>query len=73
MNQTILGFQSAFYIRRGICQHKYGASKGFITFTSILSAVLLFTSDVCGGLCTCVTVDIRLPLDLHLTKQTEKF
>lgn len=35
MNQTILGFQSAFYIRRGICQHKYEASKGFITFTNI--------------------------------------
>lgn len=60
MNQTILGFQSAFYIRRGFCQHTYGASKGVITFTNILYAVWLFTSDVCGGLvyllnCRCWT------------------
>lgn len=41
MNQTILGFQSAFYIRRAICQHKYGASKGFTTFTNNLVCSLI--------------------------------
>lgn len=55
---------------RGICQHKYEASKGFITSTNLscIQSDYLLVMYV-GTLYTCVTVDVRLPLLLHCTKQ----
>lgn len=73
MNQTILGFQVP-----SISGEVFASINMEHQRVLLLLQISCMQSDYLlvvyvGRLCTCLTVDVRLPLYLHLTKQTEKF